>query len=926
MKISVVIPVYNAEHYIVNCLDSVLGQSLHDIEVICIDDGSIDATGRFLDEYATRDSRLKVIHQENEGAGPARNRGLTEACGEYVAFMDSDDWYPKPDVLERMYSAAKASGAEICGGCIEIHSEDGRSETSFSGRFEGNAFSKSGIVEYADWQFDFGFSRFIYNLNLLRREGILFSSLRYYEDPPFFVRAMTSAGRFYALDFPTYACRGVAKRIDWFSNGCRRVLDLLEGLRLNMKFANEKGYRQLREYTCLSVDWTYCSVIRRALRVQPEKIRKSLESIEAISGYPSRPIELEREWEQQRIKIFMVYHKPTPFLAAEPFVPIQVGVGADIPDVVCRDDVLENIAEKNPNFCELTAQYWIWRNVKAEYVGLMHYRRLISFSQSNEWIFHDFSAETCEKFGWNTERIEKLLREYDILLPPDDTVFPPGERGNVMTPYEFHCYEHRKCDIDAALAAIHDLTPQYDGYARKALCEDTHECFGNICVMRKDLFDSYCEWLFKILFEVERRIEIPKNREDARLFGFLSERLIMVWLGYAREKLGARVWHSLSMPFGDFSEDIHPSLLVRPHEAVTNPIVSVIIPVYNVERYLPMCLNSVCGQCLDEIEIICVDDGSTDGSTRILTDAATIDYRIKVIKGMHKGPGAARNRGVAEAIGKYIAFVDSDDWVDRFIWFRTVRKAERDNLDMVLFEVEKVDDATGKRTPDYYSQLKFADAEENLYHEVFSWRDPVQDVFNACCYPVNRLVRRDLWEGKSFPEDVVMGEDMLPHVQLTIEAKRIGFQSCVYYHYRQRPGSSMTMRGAQAFDHLKNAEAVLLYLRESGRIGEVSELWPHFVFAMLNWTYVYWPSRECFVAMSRWAAPLRETLLSGNCSGLRLLVRIMGTGNYFLFVVAFRGLFVYRISKNWIFGHIHGIAYKLKRKMKSYITKYGRRG
>lgn len=923
MKVSVIIPVYNAERFLAGCLKSVLAQTLRDIEVVCVDDGSTDSSAELLADFAGRDARVRVITHMNFGPGPARNTGIEAATGQFIAFMDCDDRYPDDTTLERMYDEAVSSGALVCGGGIEIRSKDGAVEKTFSGRFEGNSFSSSSMTAYSDWQYDLAFYRFIYSRELIASHNLRFPALRYYEDPPFFVHAMDAAGRFMALPFVTYRANVEEKSLDWFSGGCRKVLDLLEGIRMNLEFAKEKGYRQLREYSCLSVDWTYCWVIRRALRLEPA-VRKALDAVEAVSGYPSRPTELEAEWDGQRVKIFMVYHKPSPFLAAEPFVPIQVGAGIDIPDVVCRDNTMDNIAEKNPNFCELTAQYWIWKNVRADYVGLMHYRRLISFTGCGEWTFLDFSDKTCERFGWNAGRIDALLRDYDILLPPDDTVFPPGERGNVMTPYEFHCREHRKCDIDAAIAAIHDLTPEYDRYAQKALCEDTHECFGNICVMRKDLFDSYSEWLFKILFEVERRIEIPENREDARLFGFLSERLVMVWLGFAREKLGARVWNAPSMPFGDFPENIHPKLSVRPHDAVAEPMVSVIIPVYNVEPYLPMCLNSVCGQCLDEIEIICVDDGSTDGSAAVLGAAAQVDRRIKVIKGAHDGPGAARNRGLAEARGKYIAFVDSDDWVDRFIWFRTVRKAERDNLDMVLFEVEKVDDSTGERTPDYYSQLKFADADDGVYHEVFSWRDSVQDVFNACCYPVNRLVRRKLWKGKRFPEDVVMGEDMLPHVQLTLEAERIGFQSNVYYHYRQRPGSSMTLRGPRALDHLKNADAVVAYLRESGRMAEVAELWPHFVFAMVNWAYVYWPTRECFVRMAEWAAPLRATLLKGNCFGLRLLVRILGTGNYPLFSVVFRALFIYRTSKNWLRAHIHGIFHKLRRKIVALFSRHER--
>ena len=919
MTVSVIIPVYNQASFLVECLESVLAQTLREVEVICVDDGSTDGSGRMLDEYAARDPRVKVIHQANAGPGPARNVGMDVAQGEFIAFMDSDDRYPGEDTLERMYAEAKSSGVEVCGGGLELLGPNGR-ETSFSGRYAGNTFAETKTMDYADYQYDFGFTRFIYARRLLESAGLRFPALRYFEDPPFFVRAMAAAGKFRALAFPTYIHVDDGRRTDWTGNGCRKALDLLEGLRMNLEFAREMGYAQLREYSCLSVDWTYCTAIRRALRAEP-RVRTALDAVEALARYSSRPTTLEPDWNRQRVKVFMVYHKPSPFLGVEPFVPIQVGSAPDIPDVVCRDDAQDNIASKNPNFCELTAQYWIWKNVKADYVGLMHYRRLISFTDCDEWTFQDFSEETRQKFGWCEERIEALLRDYDILLPPDDTVFPPGERGNVMTPYEFHCREHRKCDIDAAIAAIHDLTPEYDGYAKRALCEDTHECFGNICVMRKDLFDAYSEWLFKILFEVERRIEIPKNKEEARLFGFLSERLVMVWLGYARDRLGARVWNAPSMPFGDFPEDPHPPLSLRAHDAVPEPVVSVVVPVYNVERYLPKCLNSICGQCLEDIEVICVDDGSSDGSAGVLAAAAEKDRRIRIVKGEHHGPGAARNRGIAEARGKYLAFVDSDDWVDRFIWFRSVKRAELDNLDMVLFEVEKVDDESGEHELDDFSRVRFWDDDDGGYHSAFTWQVPVRDVFDSCCYPVNRLIRRDLWGDKRFPEDVVMGEDLLPHVQLTLEAKRIGYIGCSFYFYRQRKGSSMTIRDRRALDHLRDADAVLSYLRDAGCMDELSRTWPHFMFGMMNWAYYYWPTRACFEALAKWVEPRRAELLGGCCFGLRVTVRILGAGSYPLFAATYHALRVYRRSKDFVRGYSMSFLRKVCRRLRRIVRR-----
>ena len=90
-KVSIVIPVYNVEKYLSQCLDSIINQSLNDIEIICVDDGSKDASGKILDDYAEKDSRIVVIHKENEGVAIARNLGVEKAKGQYLMFVDSDD-------------------------------------------------------------------------------------------------------------------------------------------------------------------------------------------------------------------------------------------------------------------------------------------------------------------------------------------------------------------------------------------------------------------------------------------------------------------------------------------------------------------------------------------------------------------------------------------------------------------------------------------------------------------------------------------------------------------------------------------------------------------------------------------------------------------------------------------------------------------
>lgn len=106
IKISVIVPVFNAEKYLKMCLNSLVSQTLKNIEIICIDDGSTDNSLAILDKFKSKDDRIKIIKQKNYGVSMARNNGISEAQGEYIGFVDADDWVDK-DFFEKLYNAAQ---------------------------------------------------------------------------------------------------------------------------------------------------------------------------------------------------------------------------------------------------------------------------------------------------------------------------------------------------------------------------------------------------------------------------------------------------------------------------------------------------------------------------------------------------------------------------------------------------------------------------------------------------------------------------------------------------------------------------------------------------------------------------------------------------------------------------------------------------
>lgn len=244
-KVSVIIPVYNSEKYLAECLDSVINQTFREIEILCINDGSTDASAEILEQYAKKDGRIKVFNQENKGAGSARNVGIKQAQGEFLAFLDSDDIYPSYDVLEVLFSSTKENNVLIAGGEF-AYLENGSLKTEYLGTEDGFGFIKEGIIKYQDYQFDYGYYRFIYDRSFIIKNNFLFPAYARFQDPPFFVRVMFEAKEFYAIKKLTYAFRIEHKELKWNS---KKANDALCAILDNFKFASENNLEKLNNYT-----------------------------------------------------------------------------------------------------------------------------------------------------------------------------------------------------------------------------------------------------------------------------------------------------------------------------------------------------------------------------------------------------------------------------------------------------------------------------------------------------------------------------------------------------------------------------------------------------------------------------------------------------------------------------------------------------
>ena len=287
-KVSVIIPIYNQEKYLRYCLESVLLQNLQEIEVICVNDGSTDGSFEILSELAWTDERMRIIDQENQGAGEARNTGIREARGEYVAFIDPDDRYYNFKALETLYNKAKDNDALICGGCFSRYYEESGEENSFTGSAARYVFSEDRFYSFREYQYDYGFHRFIYNRKLILDNERFFPSLKRFQDPVWFVKILHRAGRFFGVSEIVYSYRKDHKKAVFDKEKtCHNIIGLTEVA----KVAAENGYDHLLELEKRRMTGEYAEYIHPFICENEEEIIRLIRTFEEVTGFHN----IERE-------------------------------------------------------------------------------------------------------------------------------------------------------------------------------------------------------------------------------------------------------------------------------------------------------------------------------------------------------------------------------------------------------------------------------------------------------------------------------------------------------------------------------------------------------------------------------------------------------------------------------------------------------
>ena len=234
------------------------------------------------------------------------------------------------------------------------------------------------------------------------------------------------------------------------------------------------------------------------------------------------------------IKLLVCCHRPVEVPAHPLLVPIQVGAALSerhFPGFL-HDDVGDNISARNRSYCELTAQYWAWKNITADYCGFFHYRRYLypdACAKIPYRIGREATLPFLDKLGYSG--FAELIEKYDLIIPMGEDM-----RISVREHYAEAWFHHSE-DLELVERIVRERSPEMieamERYLSGTVCY-----FGNIYIMKRKVFQDYCGWLFPILAEFDRRVDTSNySVQEKRVDGYLAERLLGIYADFRRSVL-----------------------------------------------------------------------------------------------------------------------------------------------------------------------------------------------------------------------------------------------------------------------------------------------------------------------------------------------------------------------------------------------------
>lgn len=872
-KVSIIIPVFNADLYLEDCLNSVLTQSLKDIEVICINDNSKDESLKILQNFAKNDKRIKIIDLKSTfGQSHARNKGLLAAKGEYIGFVDADD-FAEPEMFEKMYTSATEKNSEIVMCKAKVFDEKVKNYKDdnyfaldcFDEKFYEKPFNHQQTVDFMT-KINVSVWNKLYKTDFLKENNINFIEGFIYEDLPFFFQTYTKAKKVTLLNDFLYVYR-INSKNSTMTRTDKNVKDRVDMMSYTYDILKKQTYFKKEKakilnwiihdlfYRCLIIDSKY----QKEYFFRMQKFFKTLDTAdvdETLLKSPYYPhfCEIKKKNYTDIIKYFFdketlgeVYVKRAKEVFEKDFQELGQKVKRvqkmeddnlhkkydleQLQDKILEDEKLrweKFNKEKENNQKELNNA---WKDFQKEkenlYKEIQEQKERLDETETNldlAWQEHTKNVEKRQNElklsqkkldeEWEKVNSEREKRKEELDSLQNRILEDEKERWKQ---FELKKAEYEKnCELQKAEFEQKELEFKKNKEQNEALLEQKIQQFEQECEVQRQLDKSENErqkQLNKLALEKTKNKYANKYLED------IEEEKTKLSKNYSqdmekeREYFSQLVKEQLKLQEETYKKNFEYKKKIE-EEMMSRPKVSVILPVYNVAPYLRQALDSVINQTLTDIEIICVDDGSTDESGKILDEYKEKDERIKVIHKKNAGTGAARNDGLKIATGECIGFVDPDDWILPNMYERLYSLIKEKDLDIVMFTPDVFNDKTKKHEGFlYFQNSNFPDFLDN---KIFNKDDISPFSYPMCVW--NKLYTKKLFDENNI--NFAEGLDFEDHKVIfksLFTAKRIYFIREKLYVYRHsREGSILSDNDTRMFDHIKIYDIVENILKETG--------------------------------------------------------------------------------------------------------------
>ena len=301
----------------------------------------------------------------------------------------------------------------------------------------------------------------------------------------------------------------------------------------------------------------------------------------------TRNTEAFQNYDKQDIRIFVTAHKNVDRFGSAIMQPVQVGPKNERFPWAFHDDEGENIANLNPRYCELTTQYWAWKNINADYYGFCHYRRYFDFSETaHEDDYIDAKAE--KEYGLDDENIARVVKQYDVITTPFGNLdIIINKYGSPRALWEAAPLLHDD-DLKRCYQILCAMYPDYKEDAQ-GFFNGNKACFCNMFIMKKEIFFDYCEWMFPILEEFDKNTDYSTySKEALRTPGHLSERLLNIYLMH-HKRIGSN-WKFKELQCVHFTNP-EPAEQLKPLDVTDKPIIPVVFAAD--DNYVPQLTTTV---------------------------------------------------------------------------------------------------------------------------------------------------------------------------------------------------------------------------------------------------------------------------------------------------------------------------------------------